>query len=239
MYTWTVKTGERYWSVWLDWEKNQNIYRHQLYILYMFLTSLEWRGLGRAPSLTFFSIPLGKATFKELVHRDFAASWYFAQSNVLSALLWWHMIGAVSMSLKTSYEAVNHMDPLKRDYLDDWNAIYWICPGRPRRTTILLVRINQLWTSPSLPRRLDANRLQCVTSDSPALVLTFSPWVLDAFPRSTCCLSRLEGLVGKVMDFYLPPKESFSSVLMEVQHRMETPSAVTSWPVVGSYVPAR
>lgn len=43
---------------------------------------------------------------------------------------------------------------------------------------LLLERINLLWTSPSLPQRLDADILQCVTSDSPALVLTFRPWVM-------------------------------------------------------------
>lgn len=100
--------------------KIQNIYRHQLYILYMFSTSLEWRGLGRVPCLTFVSIPLGKATFKELVHRDYwdySASRYFAQSNALSALVWWHMIGAGSMSPKTSYEAVKSNGSIKKRLL--------------------------------------------------------------------------------------------------------------------------
>lgn len=92
----------------------QNIYRHQLYILYMFSTSLEWRGLGGAPCLIFVSIPSGKATFKELVLWGFSASCYFAQSNAISALLWWHMIGAGCTSPKTSYEAVNHMGSIKK-----------------------------------------------------------------------------------------------------------------------------
>lgn len=123
MYTWTVKTGERYWSVWLDWEKFK-IFTDINFTSFMFSTSLEWRGLGRAPCLNFISIPSGKATFKELVRRGNSASWYFAivswsfaQSNTLSALCWWHKV-AGSMSLKTSYEAQKEIRRLKRHLLN-------------------------------------------------------------------------------------------------------------------------
>lgn len=113
------------------------------------------------PCLAFLSIPLGKATWKELVHKDYSASLYFVQSNALSAPIWWHMIGVWKPAVKLSVTLICKKKNKKR------NTTHWICSGRPRLGTILLERINQFCTCPSLPWRLDTNRLQCATPCQP------------------------------------------------------------------------
>lgn len=54
---------------------------------------------------------------------------------------------------------------------------------------------------------LDTNRLQCVISISPALVLASSPWVIEANPSSICHSARLNGRIGEVMTLYSSSEE--------------------------------
>lgn len=64
MYTWTVKTGERYWSVWLDWEKIQKyLQTSTLHPFTSFQLSWNEEVNGEPRGSLLVSIPFGKATF--------------------------------------------------------------------------------------------------------------------------------------------------------------------------------